>query len=953
MKKLTEKNVTQKIVITILIVLSFNFVVPTFSRADFGGMLLSPVVSLIGTVCDAVVASLQFFMYDGGTSGGDSIWGGFTVKADDFKNNPEKYPDMQYNTSGGNTKYEPDIKASDFDRGWVEGALSWLTGLTVNADNFGIPISKYSPEKIFSGKVPSLDVNYISPKFQKTADGGYPAFVDSDGDGLDDNTGAATEEQHKAMIDRSITSILQTTIASWYVALSNLAIVGLLSVLLYVGIRMIISSTAADKAKYKQMLMDWVIALCLVFFLHYIMSFVLTMTDIIVDGIGNSNQIAVRVVTSKDDPTVQAEFNTDLMGLCRFLMNDSNLGNRLIYMIMYIALTVYTVVFTWKYVKRAITMAFLTLMAPIVSLTYPIDKMNDGKAQAFNMWLKEYTFNALLQPFHLIIYTVFLGSSMEIAVKNPIFAILFLAFIGPAEKLLKKFFGFDKASTVGALDSASKMFGGAAAFKMLSNMATKKGGKAGAGGKKDNIRTQRNPELQSSNSPRGYDGYTGNGGADASDGGNNLPGGPTEFEDISSGNPIPDTPSIGEQLDTYDEGYGTNDWDAGERDAMARQANFGNENNLTDSDEERAQIMRDSGYTDDEISAYFGNTGNESSVNPGNTGGNVNPPDSANNRNDIRFADNGQEPQPVSDSGNSNGQMPPEVNTPRPQMPNYTMPNYAMPNTNTAAMAAPHSETRGEKIKRGIKNKASTVVHDKLGNGQWWGQKGRQVAGLAGRAAVRTATAGIGAAVGVGLGMAGDDLEDVLTYGAAGGALGGSVGGNLALKGTRAIGSQASDIWHGSHEEAELARQARANVSDNSFRSNIQTNYQPDGKELKGNELTKATRRAAEYYNQGITNNKTITKTMKLEDSINKELANDQNLNWSEEQKQQFAKEKAIVAAKWAEKVSDAELRDSKKQASLQASFERGIQAKGLSKKDAEKNAKELIANIKQIKGID
>ena len=53
-------------------------------------------------------------------------------------------------------------------------------------------------------------------------------------------------------------------------------------------------------------------------------------------------------------------------------------------------------------------MAFLTLIAPIVSLTYPIDKMNDGKAQAFNMWLKEYIFNALLQPFHLIIYFIFI-----------------------------------------------------------------------------------------------------------------------------------------------------------------------------------------------------------------------------------------------------------------------------------------------------------------------------------------------------------------------------------------------------------------------------------------------------------------------------------------------------------------------------------------------------------------
>ena len=40
-------------------------------------------------------------------------------------------------------------------------------------------------------------------------------------------------------------------------------------------------------------------------------------------------------------------------------------------------------------------MAFLTIIAPLVALTYPIDKINDGKAQAFNMWFKEYIFNLL------------------------------------------------------------------------------------------------------------------------------------------------------------------------------------------------------------------------------------------------------------------------------------------------------------------------------------------------------------------------------------------------------------------------------------------------------------------------------------------------------------------------------------------------------------------------------
>ena len=48
MKKLMNKNFVQKIVIAILIVLSFNFVVPTFSHAaDFGGVLFGPIIDFL------------------------------------------------------------------------------------------------------------------------------------------------------------------------------------------------------------------------------------------------------------------------------------------------------------------------------------------------------------------------------------------------------------------------------------------------------------------------------------------------------------------------------------------------------------------------------------------------------------------------------------------------------------------------------------------------------------------------------------------------------------------------------------------------------------------------------------------------------------------------------------------------------------------------------------------
>ena len=49
---------------------------------------------------------------------------------------------------------------------------------------------------------------------------------------------------------------------------------------------------------------------------------------------------------------------------------------------------------------------FLILIGPISCITYPIDKISDGKAQAFNKWFSEFMSEVLIQPFHLLLYVV-------------------------------------------------------------------------------------------------------------------------------------------------------------------------------------------------------------------------------------------------------------------------------------------------------------------------------------------------------------------------------------------------------------------------------------------------------------------------------------------------------------------------------------------------------------------
>lgn len=313
---------------------------------------------------------------------------------------------------------------------------------------------------------------------------------------------------------------LQGTISNWYVILRDLSLVALLSILVYVGIRIIISSTSNDKAKYKQMLVDWLVAICLLFVMHYIMSFsnmivkkvtnMIDATDVVEnaeelpkdakgtsvskDGavlnkgvqlfkIDQSKQVnkAYEVLVTKRAETEGIKesetefyslFTTDDSGnkvlnwpannfteqarmMLQYIDEDEDSNNyaysSIGYKLIYCVLVIYTFIFTFTYLKRAVYMAFLTLIAPLVALTYPIDKMNDGQAQAFNKWMKEYIFNLLIQPLHLILYMVLIGSAMDFASQNIIYVIIALGFLTQGEKLLRTFFGFEKAHTPGFL----------------------------------------------------------------------------------------------------------------------------------------------------------------------------------------------------------------------------------------------------------------------------------------------------------------------------------------------------------------------------------------------------------------------------------------------------------------------------------------------------------------------
>ena len=208
-------------------------------------------------------------------------------------------------------------------------------------DRIQIPNILYCPENIFANKIAMLDVNFIKPNSYT------PVEYASSGGAMPD-----AENASESLVTRDDvgTKSLREIISSWYQAFRNIAIVGLLIVLVYIGIRIMISSTSTDKAKYKENLQDWFIALCLVFFMHYLMSGILLVTESftkLIDESINSNiyvdatQAKENDIGPTDDPMKQVKFKTTITGYIRFMTQLDDTGDCVAYSIMYFAMVIY------------------------------------------------------------------------------------------------------------------------------------------------------------------------------------------------------------------------------------------------------------------------------------------------------------------------------------------------------------------------------------------------------------------------------------------------------------------------------------------------------------------------------------------------------------------------------------------------------------------------------------
>lgn len=451
MKIFLQKSFLQKIIGILIVLIIFSFIAPNYmglvSKADkeiqelesteeddddsISGIIISPFIGLVNLLADSVASLFQTFMVgDAGAVMTSDVSSYATVSSDENAESSKRANIVINKNYLGKTMY---------------------------------PNFAFSCEEIFANKVPMLDINFLNP-----------SVTDINGNS-----------------DGNIALQLQGVIKSWYKVLRLIAIAGLLSVLIYMGIRIMIDSNTENKAKYKERLQDWLVAFVILFSLHYIMSFTLYVSDSLTNLFNNDGDTRSLVVYYKQTDTY---FKTNLIGLARFKVQNDGMISKVSYEIVYIALLAFTVKFTIVYLKRVLNMAFLTLISPLIALMYPIDKIKDGSAQSFSMWLKEYVFNALLQPLHYLIYTVLITSAISLAANNPIYAIAALLFMTQAEKFMKSVFGFDKAGG-GMVGGMSAVTTAAVASNIASVMKNARGSNNKGQGKNNEVQGGKPPTM--------------------------------------------------------------------------------------------------------------------------------------------------------------------------------------------------------------------------------------------------------------------------------------------------------------------------------------------------------------------------------------------------------------------------------------------------------------------------
>lgn len=245
---------------------------------------------------------------------------------------------------------------------------------------------------------------------------------------------------------------IKDNVAQWTAIFRQIALVILLLVIGYLSIRLIISTIKEKpeaRANYKLLIIDVVKSVALAFLSPIFVAIVLYMADFTTYIIW---QIAKTMLQS-DHLNFEKVIIYSMFDIKGFFTNPTK---KLINTISFMLLVSMHIKFVILFMKRLLTISFLTIVSPIISITYAIDNYKDGKTQVFVGWAEEVVRLAFLMPLYAGIYTIFVIALGNLAEKVPLLGIVFLLLFTRVEKIVKEL--FNMKNTVGVKDSDAYSF---------------------------------------------------------------------------------------------------------------------------------------------------------------------------------------------------------------------------------------------------------------------------------------------------------------------------------------------------------------------------------------------------------------------------------------------------------------------------------------------------------------
>lgn len=314
----------------------------------------------------------------------------------------------------------------------IDLVMAQLTYSTENGDT----VYWFTIERCVFNRIPLFNINYF--------------------DTYDDGAGTYKVGDLEISANKSNSTIKKSIAGVYYVCRFIAMALGLL-VLIYIGIRMAISTVASEQAKYKKMLISWVESFVIMFLMLYIISFIINFGEMLTDTFYDLEQNLIESNQNNNPETSEIFEKTVRTQTLNYTFSLSGL-KLTFWSIVYWCLLFMEMKFLWTYLKRFLMVGFLIIISPLITITYSIDKAGDGRAQAFSNWMKEFVLNVLIQPLHALIYLVFVFTANNIAAQSPIVAVAFLMSMGTVEKMVKTVFNIKNTATLQGLGEV-KIFG--------------------------------------------------------------------------------------------------------------------------------------------------------------------------------------------------------------------------------------------------------------------------------------------------------------------------------------------------------------------------------------------------------------------------------------------------------------------------------------------------------------